>query len=626
MRIRFDALFCAVLAVIAAGALLCVTPLAAAPAPPEKRVALVIGNSTYRNVPALTNPTNDAGDVAIAFERLGFMVRRITNGTYEDMRRGLLEFGRQVRGADIAVVFYAGHGIEVGGENWLIPIDAELRSDIDVDHEAMGLRSVLPAVESAGKLGLVILDACRNNPFAAKMQRTIRTRAVSRGLASVEPTGNVLVAYSAKDGTTAADGDGRNSPFTSSLLKHLETPGLEINFLFRNVRDDVITSTKREQQPFIYGSLSREAIYLKAAPPPIVVAPLPPGPGPDEITWTLLKETSDPAALKRFVEQFPTSKLRSQAETRIAALTAEALKKAATAPPPGPSPDELAWNFLKGTNDAAALKRFVEQFPQSARRAEAESRIAAITREQAAAQRALEERMAALAADAQAAKSRPAGPPPEDVAWGLVRDSKDPNQFRLFLDQFPASARRAEAEQRMSTLAAEQRTAAAALEQRMAALRAETERAKAAPPPAVVDPREMARSLQLELKRVGCFDGTVNGEFGAPTRDALRNFAKLAAVTVPEPELSLDTLKIIRGIDKRICPLICKAGERAEGERCIRIVCPAGQTLKDGTCVGKPVAAEPDPRPRPAPTARPAAPAGGGGGKCFSFEGRRFCE
>jgi len=626
MRIRFDALFCAVLAVIAAGALLCVTPLAAAPAPPEKRVALVIGNSTYRNVPALTNPTNDAGDVAIAFERLGFMVRRITNGTYEDMRRGLLEFGRQVRGADIAVVFYAGHGIEVGGENWLIPIDAELRSDIDVDHEAMGLRSVLPAVESAGKLGLVILDACRNNPFAAKMQRTIRTRAVSRGLASVEPTGNVLVAYSAKDGTTAADGDGRNSPFTSSLLKHLETPGLEINFLFRNVRDDVITSTKREQQPFIYGSLSREAIYLKAAPPPIVVAPLPPGPGPDEITWTLLKETSDPAALKRFVEQFPTSKLRSQAETRIAALTAEALKKAATAPPPGPPPDELAWNFLKGTNDAAALKRFVEQFPQSARRAEAESRIAAITREQAAAQRALEERMAALAADAQAAKSRPAGPPPEDVAWGLVRDSKDPNQFRLFLDQFPASARRAEAEQRMSTLAAEQRTAAAALEQRMAALRAETERAKAAPPPAVVDPREMARSLQLELKRVGCFDGTVNGEFGAPTRDALRNFAKLAAVTVPEPELSLDTLKIIRGIDKRICPLICKAGERAEGERCIRIVCPAGQTLKDGTCVGKPVAAEPDPRPRPAPTARPAAPAGGGGGKCFSFEGRRFCE
>src|SRR5262245_44965687 len=267
MRFRLDAVTRAALAAALACVFFCAAPTNAAPAPAEKRVALVIGNSTYRNVPALSNPTNDAADVAATFERLGFTVRRVNNGTYEDMRRGLLEFGRQVRGADIAVVFYAGHGIEVGGENWLIPIDAELRSDIDVDHEAMGLRSVLPAVESANKLGLVILDACRNNPFAAKMQRTIRTRAVSRGLASVEPTGNVLVAYSARDGTTAADGDGRNSPFTTSLLKHIETPGLEINFLFRNIRDDVIQSTKREQQPFVYGSLSKEAIYLKAAPP-----------------------------------------------------------------------------------------------------------------------------------------------------------------------------------------------------------------------------------------------------------------------------------------------------------------------------------------------------------------------
>src|SRR5262249_54832000 len=151
----------------------------------------------------------------------------------------------------------------------------------------------------------------------------------------------------------------------------------EINFLFRNIRDDVIQSTKREQQPFVYGSLSKEAIYLKEAPP-IVVAPPPPGPGPDEVTWQLLRDTSDPAALKRFVAQFPNSPLRAQAETRIAALTAEALKKAA-APPPGPPPDEVAWNFLKGTNDAAALKQFLTQFPNSGQRAEAEKRIAAIT-------------------------------------------------------------------------------------------------------------------------------------------------------------------------------------------------------------------------------------------------------
>ena len=160
----------------------------------DKRVALVIGNSAYRSVPKLTNPTNDAEDISLAFKRLGFSVRKIKDGSYDDMRRGLLEFNRDVRGADIGIIYYAGHGIEVGRENWLIPIDAELKSDIDVDHEAISLRSLLPAVESAGKLGLVILDACRNNPFAAKMQRTIRTRAVSRGLAEIEPTGNVLVA------------------------------------------------------------------------------------------------------------------------------------------------------------------------------------------------------------------------------------------------------------------------------------------------------------------------------------------------------------------------------------------------------------------------------------------------
>src|SRR5262245_23942360 len=233
----------------------------------EKRVALVVGNGAYRHVPALPNPGNDANDIAASLERLGFSVRRVTNGSYDDMRRALLDFSQQTRDADMAVVFFAGHGMEIGGENWLIPIDARLQSDVDAEQEAVGLRSVLNIVARASKLGLVVLDACRNNPFAAKMARTIRTRAVDRGFARVEPTDNVLVAYAAKDGTTAADGSGRNSPFTASLLKHLETPGLEVRFLLANVRDDVIVATKREQQPFMYGSLSKELIFLKAGAP-----------------------------------------------------------------------------------------------------------------------------------------------------------------------------------------------------------------------------------------------------------------------------------------------------------------------------------------------------------------------
>jgi hypothetical protein len=229
----------------------------------EQRVALVIGNSTYQNVSALPNPVNDASDISDSLKRLGFGVTTLTNAKFDDMRRALIGFGQQARGAEFAVVFFAGHGMEIGGENWLIPIDAQLATDLDVANETIGLQSLTRAVSNTTKLGLVILDACRSNPFLPKMQRTNLTRAVDRGFTRVEPNDNVLVAYSARDGTTANDGSGRNSPFTGSLLKNIETPGLEVTFLFRIVRDDVMAATKRAQQPFIYGSLSKDFVYLK---------------------------------------------------------------------------------------------------------------------------------------------------------------------------------------------------------------------------------------------------------------------------------------------------------------------------------------------------------------------------
>lgn len=304
------------------------------PAGAETRVALVVGNSLYRHVPALPNTPNDAGDVVAAFERLGFSVRRVNDGDYDDMRRALLEFSRSARDSDMAVVFFAGHGIEVGGENWLIPVDAALKSDQDTEHEAISLRNVLLTVSAASRLGLVVLDACRNNPFAARMQRSVRTRAVERGLARIEPPRSVLVAFAARDGTIASDGAGRNSPFTTALLRHLETPGLEINFLFRNVRDDVITATRGQQEPFVYGSLSKDLIYLKSSAPAALSATASPAvAAPDEAAWALLKDTDDSAALARFIEQFPRSRLRREAEARIKALAV--LPKRAS--PPAPS-------------------------------------------------------------------------------------------------------------------------------------------------------------------------------------------------------------------------------------------------------------------------------------------------
>nr|WP_249809335.1 MULTISPECIES: caspase family protein [unclassified Bradyrhizobium] len=262
----------------------------------QVRVALVIGNGAYEKVAELPNPTRDAADIGRALERLDFKVTQVKNATAQEMRKSVVEFGRSAEGADLAVVFYAGHGMEVSGENWLIPVGAELRSDTDIESEAISLRSVSLQVSKARKLGLVILDACRNNPFAAKMRRSLSTRAVARGLAPTEPSDNVLIAYAARDGTTASDGDGRNSPFTASLLRHIETPGLEISFLFRRVRDDVMAATRREQQPFVYGSLSKEEIYLRApvasAQAPVASAPAPADAAEDEKFWLAIQTST----------------------------------------------------------------------------------------------------------------------------------------------------------------------------------------------------------------------------------------------------------------------------------------------------------------------------------------------
>ncbi|WJR81281.1 caspase family protein [Bradyrhizobium sp. NP1] len=255
--------------VLGLGVIAALAGFAVAPAAADgKRVALVIGNSAYRNVPALPNPQNDAGNVAAAFKRLGFAVTFITNASFDDLRRSLIALGRDADGADMAAVYFAGHGMEISGENWLIPVDAELKKDTDAESEAISLRSVILQVSNTTSLGLVILDACRNNPFAAKMNRSLALRAISGGgLGRIEPVGNVLVAYAARDGTTALDGDGRNSPFTAALLRNIEKPGIEVTFMFRNVRDDVMEATGNQQQPFVYGSLSRRAIYLADRPP-----------------------------------------------------------------------------------------------------------------------------------------------------------------------------------------------------------------------------------------------------------------------------------------------------------------------------------------------------------------------
>src|SRR5215470_11286159 len=271
----------------------------------EKRVALIIGNSAYQHAARLANPSNDATAVAKLLKGIGFDVvdfRRDLVGT--DLRRAIREFSQHTRDADVAIVFYAGHGMELNGSNYLVPTDAKLEQDFDVEDETVPLDRFLSAVEPARRLRLVILDACRDNPFVKRMKRTMATRAVGQGLAKIDVTStDTLIAFAAKAGSVATDGEGTNSPFTAALLKHLPTPGLDVRLVFGRVRDDVLSSTRRRQEPFVYGSLGGSDVALVAAP----AAPAPANASVDvRRDYELAGQVGTPEAWAAFLVQYPT--------------------------------------------------------------------------------------------------------------------------------------------------------------------------------------------------------------------------------------------------------------------------------------------------------------------------------
>jgi hypothetical protein len=244
--------------------------------PKQSRIALVVGNADYEHAEPMRNAIADVRAIAAKLRSIGFDEPvLLENLGYEGMRRALRQFARAAEGADVALVYYAGHGLEMDGENYLLPVDAALERDRDIAFETVPLGQVIRAIDGPGTLRLVILDACRDNPFRAKMLSTgARARSLKRGLAEIEPSGNVLIALSARGGTIATDGDGEHSPFTEALLNHLAQPGLEIGFLFRHVRDEVLAATNQQQEPHLYGSLGATPIYLvpAEAPPPVTQA------------------------------------------------------------------------------------------------------------------------------------------------------------------------------------------------------------------------------------------------------------------------------------------------------------------------------------------------------------------
>jgi uncharacterized caspase-like protein len=301
------------------------------PALAEKRVALVIGNSAYENVARLGNPANDAAAITTVLKEAGFdVVDSRRNLKIADMRRALRDFADKSRDADVAVVYYAGHGLEIDGANYLIPVDATLERDLDIYDEAVPLERVLVTIEPAKKLRLVMLDACRDNPFVKTMKRTIGNRALGRGLAKVEPTSpNTLIAFASKAGSTAADGDSKNSPFTSALVKHIATPGLDLRRAFGYVRDDVLKTTGNKQEPYVYGSLGGDDVPLVPAKPAVSQAP--PNPQAEvRRDYELAERVGTREVWTAFLTQYPDGLYATLAKAQLNKIAAEEARVAAT--------------------------------------------------------------------------------------------------------------------------------------------------------------------------------------------------------------------------------------------------------------------------------------------------------
>ncbi len=546
------------------GVLLAAALLVSEPAFAEKRVALILGNSIYQNVPPLSNPINDGAVMAATFKNAGYDVVSRFDLSALDTRRVLRDFADRARDADIAVVYYAGHGMEVDGTNYLIPVDAKLERDTDIYDEAFSLDRILVAVEPAKQLRLVILDACRDNPFARNMKHSLASRSIGRGLAKIEPASpNTLIAYSAKAGSTAQDGDGKNSPFTTALAQHLTKPGLDIRKAFGFVRDDVLKNTGNRQEPFVYGSLGGNDVPLvpaRAEPAAPVQATPQSQFNPQSETrrdYELALQVGNKAAMNAFIAQHPDGFYASLAKLQLEKLAAEEAHAAASEKARIAEQERARLAAEGARKDTQAKADAEAKSTEAARLAAEKAKQAAVAQQQAAeADRQRSEKITSnpIVASNSAAETPAATPEPAP------------------------------------TPTPERKTNVAALSE--------------GPPQA-----DIAKSVQSELRRVGCLKADADGDWNTTSQRSLTLFNRYAKTRLDTKVASNDALDAIKQKSSRVCPLACEHGFEADGDHCSKIVCGEGSFLNDDNECEKrrgkePVVRRVRPEARPMPEAR----------------------
>jgi len=623
--------------------------LLASPALAANRVALIVGNSRYLNTPTLDNPANDAGDVAEALKGLGFNVTLRLDATKRQLDASLAQFARDARTADAALFYYAGHGMQFQGRNYLMPVDAELQDEVSLRYEMSSIDDVKAALQESSGVKILVLDSCRNNPLATRFTRSISqsTRDIPKvqGFARPDRVNGMVIVFATQADEVAADGVGRNSPFSDAFLRELKTPGLEVGTLFRRVEDDVFAATDGRQSPEMSISMVPE-YYLNTA-------------DTDQMVWARIRENSDAGALKEFIARFPSSFYTPDARARLDLI--ERQQQAAT---------EVGKADASAQSAAAAADRLKAQqadLEKAAADARAHEQKAAADAQNAATEAGrLKTQQAALEkalADAKAREERA-----DAGAQGAAAEAERLKQQQADLQKAAAEARAREqgADANAQTAAAEadrlkrqqaelekavadahareQELAAklAAAEAEKAKLAAQTVKADdkqpdgaAAPsakPTVVADlsatePASRAidplPQIRVELKRLGCYDGADLDWNAAPMKSAVAKYVRYAnladAAAAPDQTL-LDDMKKRRS---GLCPPECGAREMLSGGKCVAKTCGHGEVLAaSGACVRTASAAR-----AAAPKAAAPAPAKGkGGGHCFSFNGNEYCE
>ena len=616
----------------------------------ERRVALVIGNAAYKHVAHLANPTNDASDIAASLERLGFEVILGTDLDRSQFSDLVYTFTNRLRGADVGLFYYAGHGLQMRGENYLTAVDTQLRHVGDLDFQTVELELIMRQMKQGAKANIVLLDACRNNPFVAELQASDRA-SVPRGLARMEQVSGTYVAFATSPGTVALDGDGRNSPFTTALLENIERPGVELSTLMTDVRQAVHQETLGKQVPWSNNSLLRQFYFKEKVE--VAVAALPEKPAVEQpvvqsdttneprlspvakadderSAWIGIQFSKDPLDILDFISKYPTGPFAEVARLRLESLLRrpgkpdnsdkvdkEQVQAASDA-------ERAAWVEVQFSQDPLEILDFMSSYPGGAFDSVARLRLDTLMRMQREKRRteqaALQNQPTRSDPVAPITKPASAAPAPQPVvtqptaaATPVQPAITQPTPIPTLTEPAPAPAQPSSVVVQETPAAPASSTAAPQAQPTTAAPPSQgTMQVAAANPATPIEPepprlvgRALVLRIQQELQRVGCNPGRPDGDWGPKSTRAANSFMRHSRVRIASARPTDELLDALESENRRVCPLVCGAKYRVKSGRCVLKTCRSDQILTSkGTCIAK---KKPKPKPSVA-KANPTAP------------------